>query len=503
MMFGDDSSSPWGGPPGSNSNSSSSSRLDVDQPLRSRQHARGSASTSTVTTTPTDLLFSHPQSSFDDFPYPPYSELPFTSLKRRKPLNHHQVVRWAMRAVLLSPVIVLVVWSLGAMMFSKNVNQKSNNNNNKSNHRMNSRGVRNNQRMMNGMMMMAPQPNQLYMMPPPQQQLPQQHIMYGAPPQGNQMNQNMVLNPLLFNQEQQMIPQQQQQQQQSGNMIVQPQGLQPPPQQQPMLMSQGQFMDPQVMIVQPSMQQPQVVMQPAYQEPQELQIPQATLDQPPVFQEAPALVTSTEGVVSLEALGSNARNAIHQHAHMRGSAPNGATVLYYDPQQTSAGQNGQVRLPSTVYDALGNPIDLASFAAQNQVQILMESPRQQAQPQDLAPLQQEEPLFEQPPLVEQALPEAQMSAPDIKNWGESTSQDQSIIVGTVAVMAMLVGALSARRLRNRSVLSACIENETLEDDLAYDAAYSTTMPQHNGVGSSSYNTFGGGGWKGDLEKFDV
>ena len=72
-------------------------------------------------------------------------------------------------------------------------------------------------------------------------------------------------------------------------------------------------------------------------------------------------------------------------------------------------------------------------------------------------------------------------------------QDQSIIVSTVAVMALLVGALSARRLRSRSFLSACIENESLEDDVAYDTAYTTT--------DHSYNTFGG--WKGDLEKFDV
>ncbi len=60
-------------------------------------------------------------------------------------------------------------------------------------------------------------------------------------------------------------------------------------------------------------------------------------------------------------------------------------------------------------------------------------------------------------------------------------------------MALLVGALSARRLRSRSFLSSCIENESLEDDVAYDTAYTTT--------DNSYNTFGG--WKGDLEKFDV
>lgn len=95
--------------------------------------------------------------------------------------------------------------------------------------------------------------------------------------------------------------------------------------------------------------------------------------------------------------------------------------------------------------------------------------------------------------------------------------DQMIIISTVATMALLVGALSARRLRSRQFLNFCIENESLEDELAYDAAYTTTST----VGASGfyssgggYDTFGGGGgggdryggdlrWRGDLEKFDV
>lgn len=81
------------------------------------------------------------------------------------------------------------------------------------------------------------------------------------------------------------------------------------------------------------------------------------------------------------------------------------------------------------------------------------------------------------------------------------AQDQMIIVSTVATMALLVGALSARRLRKRQFLNSCIENESLEDELAYDTAY--TMG-----GGGGYNTFSSGRtgplpWKGDLEKFDV
>jgi hypothetical protein len=80
------------------------------------------------------------------------------------------------------------------------------------------------------------------------------------------------------------------------------------------------------------------------------------------------------------------------------------------------------------------------------------------------------------------------------NGSNTPLADQSIIIGTVGVMALLVGAITARRLRSRNILSACIENETLEDDIAYDTAYT--------VNSDSYNTFSQG-WKGDLEKFDV
>ena len=90
-------------------------------------------------------------------------------------------------------------------------------------------------------------------------------------------------------------------------------------------------------------------------------------------------------------------------------------------------------------------------------------------------------------------------------------QDQMIIISTVATMALFVGALSARRLRSRQFLSFCIENESLEDELAYDAAYTTqsTVGASSFYAGAGYDTFGGskyGGdlrWRGDLEKFDV
>ena len=64
------------------------------------------------------------------------------------------------------------------------------------------------------------------------------------------------------------------------------------------------------------------------------------------------------------------------------------------------------------------------------------------------------------------------------------------------IMALLVGALSVRRMRSRHFLLSCVENESLEDALAYHAAYTTG-------GTGSYDTFGAAHWKGGLEKIDV
>ena len=84
-------------------------------------------------------------------------------------------------------------------------------------------------------------------------------------------------------------------------------------------------------------------------------------------------------------------------------------------------------------------------------------------------------------------------------------------------MALLVGAISARRMRHhKSILHYCIENDEsilMDHDEIYNTNGSSTIPHHhpfifgnNTVASSShYNTFGSTtqGWKGDLEKFDV
>eukprot|EP00591_Stephanopyxis_turris_P008246 CAMPEP_0195507698 /NCGR_PEP_ID=MMETSP0794_2-20130614/1093_1 /TAXON_ID=515487 /ORGANISM="Stephanopyxis turris, Strain CCMP 815" /LENGTH=324 /DNA_ID=CAMNT_0040634461 /DNA_START=262 /DNA_END=1236 /DNA_ORIENTATION=+ len=78
--------------------------------------------------------------------------------------------------------------------------------------------------------------------------------------------------------------------------------------------------------------------------------------------------------------------------------------------------------------------------------------------------------------------------------------DQMVIVSTVASMALIVGALSARRLRSRQILGYCFENEEMDGDhMVYDRNATSV---YDGGG---YDTFTNAGvpWRGDLEKFDV
>jgi hypothetical protein len=160
-------------------------------------------------------------------------------------------------------------------------------------------------------------------------------------------------------------------------------------------------------------------------------------------------------------------------------------VYYYDPNQAIS-SDGQLKLPRIVYDPQGNPVPLADLRA---AEILVEPPMQMIHHNYTNATIINITYYH--PNVESSHRDNKrtMSLSDA-SWGSSTSTDQSIIVATVGIMALLVGAVSARKLRSRSLLSACIENE---DEAAYDTAYT--------IASENYHTFPG--WKGDLEKFDV
>ena len=137
--------------------------------------------------------------------------------------------------------------------------------------------------------------------------------------------------------------------------------------------------------------------------------------------------------------------------------------------------DGQLYLPDIVYDENGTEIDLLALQAVLGAEVFMEPP-----PLENSPIN---------------TPAQKLSRQEIERYVvEPPVQDQYIIIATVAVMALLVGALSARRLRSRNFLSSCIENEALEEEVAYDVA--TT--------NGDYSTFAGNTmFRGDLEKFDV
>jgi hypothetical protein len=238
-----------------------------------------------------------------------------------------------------------------------------------------------------------------------------------------------------------------------------------------------------------------------------------TTDAPPLLPlPPPPLGRSHTIVLQPRSSPKNAARAVVQPANLRGTAKN-PIYLYYDAAHAIS--NGNLHVPQVVYDDQGRPIPLASL---HQKEVYLEAPSMsmssssssgsaQAQQQQQGSL---------PQRIRLDLAQLwKTNSSSSNNTRRSRRYDDSIVIGTVAVMALLVGALSARRLRHRSFLASCIENESLEDEVAYDTAYTTTTTNSifgsGGGGGHTYDTFGGRGaraaaqpWKGgDLEKFDV
>ena len=179
-------------------------------------------------------------------------------------------------------------------------------------------------------------------------------------------------------------------------------------------------------------------------------------------------------------------------------------VLFYDPAELKT-KAGEPPLPKRVFDEHGREVDMAGKDA------LLVKPPPPPHHGPPKPHKHDTPIGAQN--AERAASSNQRAYQATVSALQQSTQthDQMIIISTVATMALLVGALSARRLRSRQFLSFCIENESLEDELAYDAAFTTQST----VGASSlyvgggYDTFASGKyggdlrWRGDLEKFDV
>ena len=105
---------------------------------------------------------------------------------------------------------------------------------------------------------------------------------------------------------------------------------------------------------------------------------------------------------------------------------------------------------------------------------------------------------------------------------KDTTQDQFIVFGTIATMALFVGMLSAKRLRNQRLLEHCMESDLEEwedqEDLngkkkkdggvapenqSIHRGFGEVMGGNSSGGNRRYESFGNLHWRGDMEKFDV
>lgn len=463
-----------------------------------------------------------------------YGELNFNHMKRRRGRydNRHGAqfwIPWVMKAILASPVVVLLIWVVAIAL--RHPTQSSVNNNKYSRGRPSSL-----QQQQPYILSAAAQGLHL-----PKHQPPNHHHKLlpvyaplgsvgapndrGAPPQVFPLLANsdpgeggymMMRQPFKLTQQgfQQEQPSQMMVQQANNNNNMINQNMMQLPQQQPGQMYQQ--MQPVMQQAQPQMQmyqqaQPQQQQQQQQDQPNWAQMqmaePQLSMQrqaQQQMMQQPEPILTRSHGHNQKPAHPNNIRGGKKTKTNKQ--AMDEPKVYFYDPSQ--AVYQGQLQVPRVVYDQHGNEIELASLSSAN-ADIYLEPPQMMAAPvygtpqQDMSKRRQlgssysssissttnnnTDPVPQLPP------PPLEMSFKTPESWGESTSQDQSIIVCTVAVMALLVGALSARRLRARSFLASCIENESLEDEVAFDNAYTIS-------GADTYNTFG---WKGDLEKFDV
>jgi hypothetical protein len=446
--------------------------------------------------------FSPAEGSFSDMSYPPYSELPFTSRKRRK--QSTSFVKWTMRAVLASPIVVLVVYSTFAVLFSSKqvANTNYTNSINKQRRKtQNKQQPPEQQQQQYYNNVYNPSSPMMQMQGGGQQQPQYMMAQGGGQPlqlqQDTAQGNTMMMMAQNNNPQAMMMNTQQQQQQQTKPQVImmntaaaqEPQQLQHQRNMMPVPPSPS---SPQAMIASMAAAEPQNQMMatPTQQQQQPVITPEQFLATHPNLRQAKMLpvippmgsageqaqpmgnaqVTQPMGFMAQQGEAPMGQVRIEP---LQGSPPDDATanvtqpnpygkeasIYYYYPQH-AVDQYGNVKVPSIIFDRSGYPVDLKALQGK---QVYMEPPKRG------------------------------IAASPLPKWGESSTQDQNIIVSTVAVMALLVGALSARRMRSRSFLSACIENESLEDDVAYDTAYTTT--------DHSYNTFGG--WKGDLEKFDV
>lgn len=348
-----------------------------------------------------------------------YGEMP-RRVRLRRPLNDtERLIRWGMKGILLSPVIVLVVWSLALMLSSPKWSAAPS----RSAHWS---------------------PTARTMEAPPS--LPAESLDQLSPPVvGN------AFDAALVRPRPQPLPR--------DAIVVQPPHLplenQPIPQQPLAVVSQYQ---------------------------QELMA--ATQQNAPprsVQQYSPMLMNAQPDEPTRDQLLPVVQPLTPQQ--MREPQQPTVKYYYYDPKLTKRDNAGRIILPSIVYDPLGRPVPVAW---------LQQDPRRTVHHFDHSNVTDSSETYERPNVIETPVHDHKRQMPyipslrgvhhfDLLNSTDIISNmsffhpdviptpvhdhkrevgfavpdpstiptDQSIIVGTVGVMALLVGALSARRLRSR------------------------------------------------------
>mmetsp|Transcript_1475 Transcript_1475/g.3144 ORF Transcript_1475/g.3144 Transcript_1475/m.3144 type:complete len:959 (+) Transcript_1475:306-3182(+) len=171
----------------------------------------------------------------------------------------------------------------------------------------------------------------------------------------------------------------------------------------------------------------------------------------------------------------------------------GPVVYYYDPRtlhqspSDNADNNGEMdapelTLPEIVYDSSGRALDLEQVHAGGRNEVFLEVKPRAVWGSDLegwsdrlSSIQSK--LQFNPLNLGENLGGGSNNNNNNNNGGTSQSQDQLIVLCTVATMAVMVGALSAKRLRSKKLLESCMHPE-LDEDWEEDFNVST-------VGSSA------------------
>ena len=175
------------------------------------------------------------------------------------------------------------------------------------------------------------------------------------------------------------------------------------------------------------------------------------------------------------------------------TSKDGKMIYYYDPSSlTSSVESPTLTLPEVIYDANGNVKKLEDVHDGGKNEVYLE-----VKPKAVWGEKWQSTL------------KSKLHGGSGTSSSNNTMQssDQIIVFGTIATMAVLVGMLSANRLRSKRLLEHCMESDLDDewDEKKNDAPRGSLMQRGFGdpMGGRRENYGSGLHWRGDMEKFDV